>query len=157
MSDEIIDTTTRPWTGRFSGQDISDDQERFVIYLPQRNPKWQATTVEQHAEHVDEDQVVRQCCSLVDDFLSEAVKTGMCGDALFELYRNKGPDPYIVFESGSLWKLAYQFDAWQYAEAACYQLCNEEQPEPPRTLARLKGRYSVYNRLQLAAHLLLNR
>jgi hypothetical protein len=157
MSDEIIDTTTRPWAGRFSRQYSPDEQERHVIYLPLRNSKGQATTVEQHAACADEDQAVSHCQSLIDDYLSQAVKPGMCGSALFELYRHEGPDPYIVLESGTWWKLAYQFDAWHYAKAASYRLCNEEQPEASLTLADLKGRYSEYNRLQLAGHLLLDR
>lgn len=157
MSDEIIDTATRPWAGRFSRQDSSDDQERYVIYLPLHNPKGHATTVEQHAAYADEDQAVGQCQSLIDDFLSQTLKPGMCGSALFELYCHEGPDLYIVLESGSFWKTAYAFNAWQYAKTACYRLCNEEQPEPTRTLADLKGRYREYNRLQLAGHLLLDR
>ena len=160
MSDEIVDatTTTKPWSGRFSNPKIDeDDQERYVIYLPLHNPKAQATTVEQYAEYVDENQAVGQCHSLIDNFLSQTMKPGMCGDALFELYRHEGPDPYIVLESGTLWKLAYQFDAWNYAKAACFKLCNEEQPEASLTLADLKGRYSEYNRLQLASHLLQSR
>jgi len=157
MSDEIIDTTTRPWAGRFSRQYSPDDQERFIIYLPLRNPKGQATTVEQHAAYADEDQAIGQCQSLIDDFLSQALKPGMCGSALFEVYRHEGPDPYIVLESGTFWKSAYAFNAWLYARATCYRLCNGKPPEALLTLADLKGRYREYNRLQLAGHLLLDR
>lgn len=158
MSDEIINTSKRPpWAGRFSRQEVSDDQEQYVVYLPLHNQQKHTETVKKLSEYTDEDQAIRQCEVLIDDFLSRTIKPDMCGNTLYEIYRSQGPDPYVVLESGMFWKIAYAFNAWSYAKAACFQLCNEEQPAATLALADLKGRYSEYNRLQLSAHLLLNR
>ncbi|QOX79851.1 hypothetical protein FY034_13220 [Trichlorobacter lovleyi] len=154
MADEVIHNQQRPWAGRFIGPG-SDESERYVVYLPSSSKATSDQAIEQHSEHTDENSALQQCHELINSFLSEAIKPGMSCSTLFDLYRHEGPDPYIVFELGCFSKLAYAFNAWQYAEVACYQLCNEKQPQLlSRSLARLQGRYNQYNRLQLAAHLL---
>lgn len=79
----------------------------------------------------------------------------MSGSELFDIYRDMGPDPYILYEQCDWFKSPYTFNAWSYAEIACRQLCGEAPGLPSNSPAALKGRYSEYNRLQMTAHLLM--
>ena len=158
MADDSKPNQQMPWAGRFSNlKEGVDETELFVVNISKPALNMTDRTVERLAEHADADAAVQQCRSLIDNFLSQAVRPGVRGKALFELYRHKGPDPYIVLESGTFCKIAYAFNAWNYAKIVCFQLCNEKQPEASLSLSDLKGRYREYNRLQLASHLLQDR
>lgn len=152
MSDKIINSPEKPWVGRF-GKSLAEDGdlESFVVYVSCADPQTFVRTIERHTEHTDIISALQQCHTLIDTFLAATVLPDMKGNELFVIFREQGPDPYIVFESGDWSKQACYFNAWSYAELACHQLCGECLGVP-RALVSLKGRYPEYNRLQMSAH-----
>ena len=65
------------------------------------------------------DAAIAAAKSIVDSFLSSALKSGMTADQLYEQYVHFGDDPFIRGgnEGGVL------FSAWSYAKARCSEMC----------------------------------
>jgi len=72
------------------------------------------------SQHLDPQTAVARCKSIVDACLRESFQPGMQANALYELYRLFGDDPFIV-GSG-----APEFSAWDYARQRCDEMCAQQ-------------------------------
>lgn len=158
MSDEIPNTATKPWAGRFGNSAPAEDQpDSYRVYLAAVTVETPGRTPETVAEYPTYEEALQLCRILVDTFLAANILPGMSGDELFTLYRKQGPDPYILCHSGDYSRMPCYFNAWYYAETACRKQCGEPPGEPSRLLGGQKGRYREYDRLRMTAQLLLHR
>jgi hypothetical protein len=64
------------------------------------------------------EEALAACCSIVDEFLADALKPGMTAEALWEQFTLFGDDPWVQTNSAP----ALVFDAWEYARKRCEEM-----------------------------------
>ena len=66
------------------------------------------------------DEALAACRAIVDEFLADAVRSGMSSEALFDHYTMFGEDPFIVPIDDNSPRV--KFSAWDHARQRCLEL-----------------------------------
>jgi hypothetical protein len=110
-----------PWgcllTPRWSGS--VEDKGPFTVVIADNFHYMDESEYTSHGTFDTLEAAIAAAKSIVDSFLSSALKSGMTAEQLYEQYVHFGDDPFIRGSNQG----GVPFSAWNYARGRCYEMC----------------------------------